>query len=414
MNTLVTQAAPRRDVEVISLVGIAHGTSHFFHLVLPSLYPWLMRDFGLNFTQAGFLATVFFVVSGIGQALAGFVVDRTGARNVLIFGVCMLSLGAFVVGLANAYPMLVLGAAIAGAGNAIFHPADFTLLNRLVGAPRLGHAFSVHGLVGNLGWALTPVFITTVAGIWSWHVAAFAAAAVGIGVAFLLLARRATLDDSVIDEAIARAEAGSAVPTSQFAFLGSMAVWLCFAFFFLSTAAFGILQNYGPTLLGHVYGLPLEMAAVGLTTYLIGSACGMVLGGFVTARFQDSDRVVAVMLGFSALAALILASAIFPQWVVFVCMALMGFGVGVAGPSRDLLVRRAATARFGKASFGRVYGFVYSGLDVGLACTPLIIGPVLDAGRFPVALYAIALFQVGALLTALSVGAQSRITTAAR
>jgi predicted MFS family arabinose efflux permease len=196
--------------------------------------------------------------------------------------------------------------------------------------------------------------------------------------------------------------------TSQFAFLGSTAVWLCFAFFFLSTAAFGVLQNYGPTTLRQVYGLSLTSASIGLTTYLLGSACGMVFGGFVATRYSNSDRVVAVMLGFAALFALILASGVFPYWMVIVCTALMGFGSGVAGPNRDMLVRKAATAQFGTGSFGRVYGFVYSGLDVGLACTPVIIGPVLDAGHFSVALYAIAIFQAGALLTALGVGQKAR------
>jgi MFS family permease len=194
MSSTLEQTAPRRDAEVISLVAIAHGTSHFFHLVLPSLFPWLMKEFSLSFTQVGLLVTTFFAVSGVGQALAGFVVDWIGARRVLMFGVGMLAVGAFVIGLASSYLELALGAAIAGMGNATFHPADFTLLNRLVSPPRLGHAFSVHGLVGNIGWVLTPVFITTLAA-WSWHVAAFGAAIVGVAVLILLALRHDALEE---------------------------------------------------------------------------------------------------------------------------------------------------------------------------------------------------------------------------
>ncbi len=91
-------------------------------------------------------------------------------------------------------------------------------------------------------------------------------------------------------------------------------------------------------------------------------------------------------------------------WTVLVAMAVMGFGVGFAGPSRDLLVRKAATQRFGRASYGRVYGFVYSGLDVGLAISPLIFGPLLDRGAFLGVLACVAVLQVAALLAALSVG----------
>jgi MFS transporter, FSR family, fosmidomycin resistance protein len=166
----------RTDFEIISLVGFAHGTSHFFHLVLPSLFPWLMRDFALNFTQAGSLTAAFFVASGIGQALAGFVVDRLGAQRVLWAGIVLFSLAGVVLGSATSYGMLLAAALLAGAGNSVFHPADFTVLNRRVSQPRLGHAFSVHGLSGNLGWAVAPMFMTGIAAFGGWRLAAFAAA----------------------------------------------------------------------------------------------------------------------------------------------------------------------------------------------------------------------------------------------
>ncbi len=85
-------------------------------------------------------------------------------------------------------------------------------------------------------------------------------------------------------------------------------------------------------------------------------------------------------------------------------MAAMGFFGGIAGPSRDLLVRRAATARFGQQAYGRVYGFVYSGLDMGLAVSPLLFGPLMDAGRFAAVLAGVALLQAAAILTALRAG----------
>ena len=140
----------------------------------------------------------------------------------------------------------------------------------------------------------------------------------------------------------------------------------------------------------------------------------MVVGGFVGARFADSDFVIAPALTLSAVTALALASGLAPAWSVLPLMALVGLGVGVAGPSRDLLVRRAATARFGTAAYGRVYGFVYSGLDVGLALSPLVFGPMLDAGRYGAPLVGVAALQVLALLLALAVGSGTRRMSVAR
>ena len=401
----------RHDAEVIGLVGLAHGTSHFFHLMLPPLFPWLMKDFNLSYTEAGLLMTTFFVISGIGQALAGFIVDRVGPRPVLFFGIGLLAFSGVILGLSSSYGMLMLTAAVAGLGNSIFHPADFTLLNRRVAQPRLGHAFSVHGLSGNLGWAAAPVFMAGIATVAGWQAAGFSAAAVGAVVLAVLFWRRTMLTNVAAELVVpshAHVEAEKPAAANQFAFLRSTAVWMCLAFFFFSTAAFGILQNYSPAILGNVYGMSLVLATGSLTAYLLGSAAGTITGGFLASRNERNERLIAIALGFSALMALLLASGQIDAALVFPVMALMGFGVGTSGPNRDLLVRRAATSQFGKTSFGRIYGFVYSGLDVGLAMSPLAFGPLLDAGMFQAALVAVAVLQIAALVMAMRIGYAAR------
>ena len=392
----------RRDATVISLVGFAHGTSHFFHFVLPTLFPWLMRDFGLTFTQVGATMTVFFVVSGVGQALAGFVVDRFGALRVLYGGVALLALSALGIAAAQSFPMLLAAAAVAGLGNSVFHPADFTVLNRSVSAPRLGHAFSVHGLSGSLGWAAAPVFVAAIAETLGWRYAAVGAALVGFAaLAFLFLNRRNLVPTEL--PADQRKPRGG-----TFGFLRSGVVWMCFLFFLLAVMAFGGLQNFAPPILERTYGISLTLAASGLTAYLLGNAAGIAAGGFFASRGQHQERLVAASLFFAALCAIALASGAVPAWSVVALMGLMGLGAGFTGPSRDILVRRAATSTFGQAAYGRVYGFVYSGIDTGLALAPLAFGPLMDAGRYTHVLWGVAILQVLAIGAALAVGSRSR------
>lgn len=394
----------RRELEAIAVIGFGHGVSHFFHLMIPPLFPWLMREFGLSFTEAGVLASVFFTVSGIGQALAGFVVDRLGARRVLVAGMGLFAASGVILGLAPGYAMLLVAAAVAGIGNSVFHPADFTLLNRSVTGARLGHAFSVHGLSGNIGWALAPVFMTGITVMSHWRVAAFAAAALACVAVTLYWLRREAITE---DAHASRAETARA-PESLFAFLGSGPVWMCFLFFFFVTLALAALQNFGPPVLHQIYGLSLAAGASALTAFLLGGAAGMAVGGFLVARYRAHDRVVAVVLVAAAGFALLIASGAVPPWSVTALMAGMGFCNGMAGPSRDMLVRRAATARFGNRAFGRVYGFVYSGLDVGFAVAPvLIFGPLMDASMFSAVLLVAATAQAAAILTALGVGREA-------
>ena len=267
----------------MSLIGFAHATSHFFHLLLPSLFPWFMKDFGLGFTEVGTLMTVFFVISGIGQALAGFVVDRFGAHRVLCGGVALLATSGLLVAAAPGFAALFAAAAVAGLGNSVFHPADFTLINRRVSVLRLGHAFSMHGLTGNLGWAISPIFVTALAIAFGWRAAGLGAALVGALALAFLIWKRDLLQYELRQNSALNKSADQAPDTQgsgTWRFLGVRVIWLAFAYFLLTTFAFGALQNFAPSLLHDLYDLSIAVATSALTAYLLGGSAGLVWAVF--------------------------------------------------------------------------------------------------------------------------------------
>ena len=372
------------DARTITLVGVAHGTSHFFHLLLPPLFPVLVAEFDLTYSALGLLVTVFFVVSGIGQALAGFVVDRVGARPVLYAALACFVAAALVGASAQGWGMLLLAAALAGLGNSPFHPVDFTILNRRVSKPRLGHAFSVHGISGSLGWAAAPVVmigVSALSGSWRW--ALVVAAAWALAVLLLMLWQRDALDDRVnrgVQAQAAVATSAAVAPNEHpLAFLRLTTIWLCFAFFFWSTAALAAIQSFAAPALHKMYGLPIEATAFVVTGYMLFSAAGMALGGFLVARVARLEAVIAAALSLAALLMLLVASGWLPGVMAALLAALAGLATGLAGPSRDMLIRQAAPA----GATGRVYGTVYCGLDVGFALAAPVFGWLLDRGQAP-------------------------------
>ena len=55
MTTLNSASNPwRDDAAVIGLVGIAHASSHFSHLLLPLMFPVFINTFGLSYSELGF------------------------------------------------------------------------------------------------------------------------------------------------------------------------------------------------------------------------------------------------------------------------------------------------------------------------------------------------------------------------
>lgn len=401
---MTSPAAPapeyRHDSQVIGLVGAAHAVSHFFHLILAPLFPWLKVEFGLSYAELGFVMTVFFVVSGTGQALAGFVVDRFGAYPVLLAGIALFALSALVLASAPGYPMLLAGAAIAGLGNCVFHPADFTLLNRRVTPARVPHAFSMHGIAGNAGWALAPLFLVGITTAYDWRTALCCAAVIPLVVLAVLIAKRRVLDPGKLVAGTQSAAKSAAAPEHALGFMRLPAVWMCFAFFLITAMSLSGVQVFAPAALHELYDTPLAAASVAITVFMVFSAVGMIIGGFVAARSVHHERVIAVAFIVAAACAMALGAGLTPGMLVWAPIAVMGFASGVAGPSRDLLVRAAAP----RNATGRVYGVVYSGLDIGISIAPFFFGALMDAHHPGWVFVLVGVFQAAALVTAVGVG----------
>lgn len=402
-----------RDWKVIALIGLLHGGSHFYQLVLPSLYLSLNRDFGYSFAELGFLATVFFVVSGFGQASSGFVVDHLGARPVLRFGLACMVASALLIAVADAYWVFIIAAFIDGAGNSVFHPVDFSIINQNVSQRRLGHAFSIHGVSGNLGWALAPIFITFfIVQTGSWRFAAAAAAVVlfalflatFIGASLLATpaaqtdAKGAATDDKQADESVQErpraAEPGFAAKLRML--LKNPALWGAFLFFAFTSGSMSSVQNFTIPILGSLYGIGKEWASSALSMYMVSAGVGLLIGGFLAGSTDRTERIVAGSLATSGLVFILLAMGMLPSGLAVAGLCVAGFLSGMAGPSRDMLVRRVTP----KGALGSVYGLVYSGMDVGSALGPVVYGFMLDhqTYRGPWLVSGLALF--GAVLAA--------------
>ena len=391
------------DARIVGLVGLAHGVSHFFHLILAPLYPWLRDAYGYTYAELGFIMTVFFVVSGGFQAVAGFIVDRYGALRTLIGGLFCLTGSALVLGTSDSYAMLLVGAILAGLGNAVFHPVDFWFINHRISVPRLGPAYSAHGLSGSLGWALAPVFLVGIATPFGWRAAVLAAAVLPLIVIALFVLYRTALGlrDSLHADA---QRAGDTERVSKFRFLRDTGVWWCFAFFVVLSIALGGVQSFSPTIFMTSYGLAVTTATLTITVYMVASALGMIAGGWLVMRRRRLEWNITLALMLSVIAAILIGFEIVPGTYAFALMAIMGFGSGLSGPSRDMMIRTVTPV----GATGRVYGVVYSGLDIGLAIGPFAFGKMLDHGFYAEVFFGVSACLFGAVLMAWRVAACER------
>ena len=392
----------RQDAQVMGLVGLVHASSHFSHLLLPLMFPAFMQDFGLGYAQLGLLMSVFFVVSGIGQALSGFFVDHFGARPVLYASLAMLALACASVTQVQGYGGLMCSAILFGLGNCTFHPVDFTILNNRVSEQRLGHAFSTHGLTGNLGWAAAPTFMVGISTLSHWRTAYACAALVFVSLLLLCMFQRAHLHTEPQRHPTQGVNPAMGASTSL-SFLRLPVVWWCFGFFVFSTMTLAVVQSFSVSILQSLVGVSFEAATHTLTAYLVCAALGMLAGGFMAATFaKHTQAVVAGSMLSAALLLVICATTWLGPMGSMLAMAITGFAAGVGGPSRDLMIKQATP----KGATGRVYGMVYSGMDVGFAIAPALFGVFMDHGWYAATLVGVSMTLVVSAALAVVVGRQ--------
>ncbi len=370
------EASLHRDVRVIGLVGSAHFFSHFFQLVLPPLFPILKEELGVPYVALGLLMGVLFAASGIGQTVSGFLVDRWGAARVLLAGMALLAGSIAAIGLTHSYGALLAVAVLAGLGNSVFHPADYSIFNASVNARRLGRAYSVHGICGNLGWTAAPAVVVGLTGLYGWRAALMIVGVVGLGAVALLATQSHFLADGG-GRGAARTMGRPRSLADDLRLLTAAPILAAFGYFTLLAISLIGMQTFSVAALMAIYHVPLGLATGALTAMFLGSALGVLAGGFLADRTSRHHLVAAGGMTAGAVLALVLASAVPPTALLPVVMALAGFFLGSTSPSRDMLVRAATPP----GASGKVYGFVYSGLDLGSSLTPLAFGWLLDHGE---------------------------------
>lgn len=388
-----TLALPRQDFKIIGLLATAHGFSHFFMVALPPLFPLLKAEMGVSYAALGAIASTFALASGSAQLPVGFIVDRFGARYVVIAGSAVIALAYGLMGFAPSYAWLPVLAGLAGLANSVFHPADYAILSHAIDPTRVGRAFGIHTFSGYIGWALAPPLMATLALHIGWRGAIMTGGALGLVMAAILFTQRGCLSNDIGAKTRIDERSDAPLPPRRSSAILRPGVLVLFAFFvFSSMNSIGI-NTFSVTALHALHDLDLATANAALTAFLVGAASGVFAGGFVVDRTTRYEVVAGV--GFSVAAAGVLTIAFMPlpAWAIVLVLGLTGAMIGGITPSRDMLVRAMAP----KGSAGKVFGFVSTGIEVGSATSPLLFGWLLDHGHPALVFIASAVMMMGAL-----------------
>jgi FSR family fosmidomycin resistance protein-like MFS transporter len=362
-------AALPHERRAVLLISSAHAVSHLYALMLIPLFPLLKTQLDVGFVQLGLAITIFNVVSVLTQTPAGVLVDRIGARKLLVAGLLLGGLAFALFAAVPTFPMLILATVLLGLANSVYHPADYEMLSATVAPSRAGRAFSYHTFSGYVGFAVAPPLMLWLSTSFGLSAALGAGALIGAVVALPLLFA------GDLDARAPLITVSDAAPVNLRALLTPAILSLTFFFVFLSLSTSGI-QNFSIPALMSLHGLSQALANAALTAFLVGVAFGVLGGGLIADKTARHEDVAAA--GYVACAAMTFAIGAFNAGTVVTVglMGAAGFCSGLIMPSRDMLVRKAAPA----GAVGRTFGIVTTGLNIGGTIGPLAFGWLMDRG----------------------------------
>ena len=389
----------KEDSKVLGLVASGHFLSHFYMLLLPPLFVILKIEYGVSYAALGLLFTVYNGISGVVQIPVGFMVDRLGARAILIGGLIILAIGIGLVGLSHSYWTTLLLIVVAGTGHSVFHPANYSILSAGISPKFVGRAFSIHTFAGHLGGAVAPATIGVLMALWGWRTGLLALGAVGVLIALLMILNRNSLYDTARSgqkDSRAEGESQPGQPVkSDWTLLFSRPMVLFFLFFAACSMTSGGIHAFSIAALVDLHDIPLAMAGSALSFYLFASTGGILAGGFLADYTRRHDLVAGGAFLISAALFMLIGLLWMPIPVLYLVMAATGLCQGLVRPARDMMVRAASP----QGASGKVFGFVSTGIALGGAISPVIFGWVVDQGASQWVFYLAALIMLLALST---------------
>jgi FSR family fosmidomycin resistance protein-like MFS transporter len=373
-STIEDPQATRSDVKVLTLISAGHFLSHYFMLALPALFIFFNKDLGISYTLLGVMLTTRYVGTGVAQIAAGFMVDRFGAKMILMAGIILMVTAMGLMAFASNYYVLMLLVILAGVGDAVFHPADYAILSSSISEKRMGRSFSVHTFAGHLGFAAAPAVIVFVSTVWDWRTALLISAGVGFAIIFVMLTQWSSLNDSATKAKKKDTSENSEEDATTKQLLTSRPVLLLFAFFVMTSLAGSGLHSFSIPALHALHGTSVVDAGFAVGGYMLISSFAVLCGGWIADNITRQDRFAAMAYAASIfVVGMIVWMPMHYALLVFL-FGLAGFCHGVVRPARDMMVREVAP----KGSTGRVFGFIFTGQNVGGGLAPILLGGLMD------------------------------------
>jgi MFS family permease len=358
---------------MLPLFVMAHFTHHLCTSLTSALLPFIRRDFGLNYTQSGIVATAFSLSYGFGQLPAGWLADRIGRRTLLMVGILGVALAGFLIGISNTYLMLIVFLIFMGLCGGGYHPSSAPLISTAVEPKNRGRALGFHTIGGSASFLVAPLAAAAIAAAWGWHWSyiILSIPTAILGLLFFYFLRKRT-SESQLKQSISAGAVGEKPPAAGYKRrLTALMTWTI-----ISGAIGGSIMMYMSLYFVDHFHVSEQVAGSLLSISPIAGLFAGPIGGYLSDRFGR----VPLIIGGSIIGSIFtFLLGVVPYGIpLFALLFFMGVMSYMRMPVMEAFIMGQTTPRLRSTIYGAYY-FVTQ--EVGVAFAPLV-GRLMDRYSF--------------------------------
>jgi len=346
---------------MVIVASVAHFTNDVSVLLLPTVLPLVIEDFGLSYATAGLAVALLFLLESFSQIAAGYMADRVNKLVLLIAGLVILGMATLLVSLSANYIQLLIFQCLLGIGASFYHPIGYSLLSDTCEVRERGKAL---GLVSAAGDAAAPVaFLTSglLAPAFGWRMIFVLWSCVVFIVAFTILfitgAQYRKREETYI--------IGKSARKTMLKLMPVMVIML------LAETSYLMISSFSTSFLTSL-GVNIELANITVAVMMAMGILGEITSGFLIDRFGERITILGLYLLLVVTSAVTFLADKIPVLILTIC--IMGFPLLGVWPAFYSYIAKVTSESFMAFIYGTVLAVTWGGGSL----TPYIGGVIAD------------------------------------
>ena len=274
----------KTEKSILAIVTLSHLAQHFT-VGLSVLYPDIMNDLSLNYTQLGIITGSMTIISGFLQ-MVWSILNRYLSRRILLgLGNLLMSVGCFIIGRAGSFIELLGGNIVRGSGQAAQHPVGTSIITQKFPLKKISWALSIHYGLGYVGNIISPILLSSIALYINWRWATYLLTMVplftGIMVLYFLRKEEST------SKSIQNLETSLFKDIKSVIHVKGVILVIAAQAFAVGGSGMGVIITYTPLFLNNILNVGIFETSVIYSLAVLGGVLGTIMFGRLSGKLGN-------------------------------------------------------------------------------------------------------------------------------